>query len=376
MTPEQLHKRALVADLHADTVLFMQTGRDMAVENKHGHIDIPRLIEGGVNVQLFTSFIDPALNGREAFDRANKLIALLHKRFSGSEDISICLTPGDLREVVAHNSIAAILAIENGSAINSELENVDWFYSKGVRCITLVHTKTHDFCSSSSDSRSSFDGLTEFGREVIGRMNDLGMIVDISHASKGAVSDALAASSNPIIASHSCAWELCKHDRNLTDEQIKSIADKGGMIGMNFCGRFLSDERNRLGSEFDRANPEDIALVHHLTSGDCSKDEFDAKSEQYYDLILRLKKAMKAAPVNVRTVVDHIDHMVKIGGIDAVGLGSDYDGIPLAPDQLEDCSKLPNITIELDRRGYKTAAIEKILGLNFMRLFEAVSTEK
>ncbi len=369
---EQKNHDKIVADLHCDTVLFLRSGRDFKVRNKQGHIDLPRLHEGGVNIQMFASFIDPELCGEKAFIRANELIGLLRSEFSESEDICLCRSSDDVYEAVRKKSIAALLAIENGTAINSDLSNLNLFYSHGVRSITLVHTRTNDICSSSSDPKSKFDGLTDFGRDVVTRMNELGMIVDISHASAGAVRDTLAISIAPIFASHSCAYAICQHDRNLADEQIRAIAEKGGMIGVNFCGRFLSNDRNILGTKYDMANLEDIKLVRHLTGGGCTKKEFDQKSDQYYEIVLRLKNAMKAAPVTVKTVVDHIDHIVNIGGIDAVGIGSDFDGIPLAPDGLDDCSKLPNLAIELERRGYKPDAIEKILAQNFMRVFEIV----
>ena len=141
------------------------------------------------------------------------------------------------------------------------------------------------------------------------------------------------------------------------NEQIKKIADSGGMIGVNFCPRFLSNDRNILGTKFDKANHEDIKQAYHLTGGGCSKEEFDAGSQQYYDSLSRLREAMKAAPVSVEYVADHIDHMVNVGGIEAVGLGSDYDGIALTPDRLDDCSKMPNLTAELEQRGYKDDAI-------------------
>jgi len=370
---EKIHHSMLVVDLHSDSVISHKLGRDLLARSDWGHLDVPRLKEGGINLQIFASFIEPNLAGKEAYDRAVELIRLLLELISRSEDLNLCTTPDQVSTIVKDEKIAAMLSIENGSAINNDIANVDQFHSMGVRCVTLVHTKTNDLSSSSSDSGSNLDGLTEFGRLVVGRMNELGMIVDISHASVGAVDETLQASLFPIIASHSCVHAICQHDRNLTDEQIRKIAAKGGLIGVNFCGRFLTNDHNSLSIDFDNANAKELSLVHHLTGGGCSSSEFEENRAAYFQFIERLRKAMLPAQVTLEHVVDHIDYIVKIGGVEAVGIGSDFDGIPLAPIGLEDCSKMPKLTNELDQRGYKSGEIEKILGQNFMRVFRDIS---
>jgi membrane dipeptidase len=368
-----IHHRSLVADLHCDTVLYIKGGRDMARRNEQGHLDIPRLQEGGVDLQIFACFVPAQLPRSKVRPWTDELLDELHNMADSNQDrVSICLNSAQVRSTTEAGKIALVIGIENGYAIADDLENLEHYYRRGVRCMTLTHVKSHGWCSSSTDSNSPFDGLTEFGRRVVQRMNELGMIVDVSHVSEGAVRDVLDVTSKPIIASHSCVYSLVPHPRNLNDGQIRAIAENGGMVGINFCGDFLSTAWRRASSYFIARHPEEFRKVDEFMSGMQGRAEFGRKYEEVRPFLKAWAAELMKVPTDVGTVVDHIDYIVKLVGAAHVGLGSDYDGIFCPPVGLEDCSKLPNITEELVRRGYGQNEIESILGGNFMRVFGEV----
>ncbi|UCC44678.1 MAG: dipeptidase [Candidatus Zixiibacteriota bacterium] len=369
----QLHADALVADMHCDTVLYVKAGRDLSLWNDDGHVDIPRLRAGGVNLQLFACFVHSSLKGIDAVRRAEELLDLLeHELNRNKQTIGLCTTAEEAREIIADGRIAVVLGIENGQAINSDLKTLESYYRRGVRCMTLTHTASHEWCSSSSDAGSELDGLTGFGRDVVRRMNDLGMLIDVSHVSPGAVEDVLKVSRDPIVASHSCVQALCDHDRNLTDAQIRAIAESGGLIGVNFCGDFLSQERCAVSSKFIGDHPTQFEQVDRLMSGEYEASEYTARCSELDGFLKGWQGVVREMPTTVSTVADHIDHIVRLVGADHVGIGSDFDGISFPPDRLSDCSQFPNLTEELIRRNYTEADIRKILGGNFMRVFSEV----
>ncbi|UCD64068.1 MAG: dipeptidase [Candidatus Zixiibacteriota bacterium] len=364
----QIHKSAIVADMHSDTPLRMKRGFDIAARSNDGQMDLPRLVEGGTDLQVFACYVSTGTPKEECRPKVDELIDTLTAQIARNSDrIGICLTAAEAESLVAEGKVASFIGIENGVAIAGDLANLEHFYNRGVRYLTLTHTASSDWCISSADTAPAFGGLTDFGREVVHKMNELGMIIDISHASVEAVDEVLKLTTSPVIASHSCVHAICPHDRNLTDEQIKAVAANGGVIGINYFSGYISADYSRMmDSLFEAQEP-----------------LYDSLRELYKDndSLWRLKKAelwdgimaeLDKIEVNVGHVVDHIDHIVRLVGADYVGLGSDFDGVFAMPKGLEDCTGVPLITKELMARGYSEDDIRKILGGNFMRVFRQV----
>jgi membrane dipeptidase len=365
-----LHKQALVADLHCDTAMRMKRGFDIAVRDTSGHMDIPRLQDGGVDLQVFACFVGTGTPPEECRPRVDKMMDSLVAQIERNPDkIDICLTAADAEKIIADEKIAAFIGIENGVAISNDLDNLRHFYERGVRYLTLTHTASSEWCISSADTAPAFHGLTDFGREVVKTMNELGMIIDISHASESAVEEVLKTSTDPVIASHSCVHAICPHDRNLTDDQIKAIAENGGVIGINFYGGYLSPGGawNTISDSIWEAHQAEVDSIRALY-----KDDRGKRYEALGPLFDEVRSELIRLNINVGTVVDHIDHIVKLVGPDYVGLGSDFDGVFGLPQGLSDCSMVPGITEELVARGYNQVDIEKILGGNFMGVFGQV----
>jgi membrane dipeptidase len=365
-----LHQNALVADLHSDTPMRMRRGFDFSVRDTTGHMDLPRLQEGGVDLQVLACFVSTGMEPEKCRPRVDELIDSIEAQIDRNPDkITVCRTAGEAEGIVASGKVAAFIGIENGVAINNDLENLQHFYDRGVRYMTLTHTASSDWCISSADTVEASHGLTDFGRNVVRKMNELGMIVDVSHASVSAVEEILKATTDPVIASHSCVHAICPHDRNLTDDQIKAIAANGGMIGINFYGGYLSPG-GRWGIisdsiwESHRAELDSIRELY--------KEDRDKRYEAMGPIFDEVRQEMAKLNINVGTVVDHIDYIVNLVGPNYVGLGSDFDGVYGLPQGLDDCSMVPNITKEMVARGYSRENIEKILGGNFMRIFRQV----
>jgi len=371
---ERIHKEALVADLHCDTLIQMKRGYDFSRRHNDYHVDIPRMIEGGVDLQVFASFLGSAKKEENPFDNVIASIDLLKGEISKQSDkIAVCLTSGDAQQINESNRISALLSIEGGLALDKDSANVERFYKQGIRLITIAHSKPNGWCTSSEEKDASFHGLTELGREMISEMNRLGIIIDLSHSSDATFEEVLKISTQPVIASHSCARSLCDHPRNLTDDQIKALAERGGMVGVTFVSQFLCSEFRKAYSEHWKKIPEENARkLPELFLSEIPEEEKQKQMQAYNPLLDDIKNKFASLRPSVKTVVDHIDHMVNLVGADYVGLGSDYDGMSMPPRELEDCSKMPNVTKELVARGYTETDIKKILGGNFLRVFKSV----
>ncbi|HSA95249.1 MAG TPA: dipeptidase, partial [Acidobacteriota bacterium] len=269
-----------------------------------------------------------------------------------------------------------LIAIEGGYAIENDLVLLREFYRAGVRLMTLTHFKATDWADASGDPQPAHGGLTEFGEKVIAEMNKLGMIIDVSHVHDETFWDVLKLSKAPVVASHSCCRALAPHFRNLSDEMLKALGEKNGVVGINFYPGFIRDE-------FDKAESAimaKVAAAQGLPADWTAIDKLEPAVQQkfFVDFNERWAAVQKTLPVvDLKAVVDHIDHVVKVtGDCDHVGLGSDFDGISVTPAGLENAGMLPDITKELVRRGYKAADIRKILGGNFLRVFGAVEQAK
>lgn len=373
MEQHELHRRALVADMHCDTVMQMRHGYDISKRNANWHIDIPRLEEGGVNLQVFACFVGFEHSEEDCPAEVNELLDVLHRDISARNNkIAICRTAFQAREIIKSGRIAAFVGIENGMALDNDISLLDHYYKRDVRYVTLIHNKSNAWCISANDKDPAFEGLSKFGCDVVERMNEIGMIVDVSHVHPLGVSKVLDVTTKPIIASHSCAHSICPHPRNLTNEQIRAIANSGGMIGMNYYGDFISKKRWRVSKEFFEENS-DIGLQCYLyIFGELSEEELARDGEFLKSRCDNLTGRIRAVNPCVSDVVDHIEHIANVGGYDAIGLGSDFDGIFVPPEGLEDTSCVPAITDELLKRNHSEENIEKILGENFMRVFADV----
>jgi membrane dipeptidase len=367
-SPAELHREALVADLHSDAAMRLMNGVDFGKRDTAGHMDIPRLQEGGIDLQVMACWLATETPIEVCRPHIDSMIDAIDTQLARYPDqIELCRTAAEAERIIDKGKIAIFIGIENGVAIANDLDNINHFYDRGVRYLTLTHTASNDWCTSSADTAPAFHGLTDFGRDVVRRVNELGMIVDISHASPEAVEEVLKITTDPIIASHSCVRALCDHDRNLTDDQIKAIAANGGVIGINFFSGYLSTAWRTASDSVFGAHEAEFDSIRTLYPDDGAR-----RWQEMLPLINSITKELDEVGVNVGTVCDHIDYIVKLVGPDYVCFGSDFDGVSGLPAGLKDCSQVPNITAELVKRGYSEKDIKKILGGNFMRVFKKV----
>lgn len=362
-----------LADLHCDTVLQVHRGYDIAVKNKNYHIDIPRLNEGGVTFQAFAIYIDPGWPETERFNHAITLINSLSRAFQANDHaIEIVTNLLQATSVMDKGKIAALLAIENGMAIENSLEKLERLFTAGIRYMTLTHAKSHEWCSSSSDEKADTYGLTRFGKDVVTKMNELGMIVDLSHVSPRAFFGVLELSDAPVLVSHSNAYALCGHDRNLTDEQLKALAEHGGLIGINFCCDFLSETYRLKTESFRGKHIKQLKLLGDMFHSPVPEEQFQRELKEHEAFIQTWRETAQSDSVTIEHAVDHIAYIVNLIGVDYVAFGSDFDGIVPAPVGLEDCSRFPELLNRLKQKGFSEEDLEKISWKNFERVFKQI----
>ena len=362
----QIHAQSIVADMHNDAVERYLRGQSIEVRSKKGHVDLFRLREGGVDISFFALWPDiRKYHPDNMFNQTVRMLDSLHNVISRNSDIvGLIKNPDDIEKVLKDKKIAVGIGIEDGAALEGDLGKLEYFYKRGVRYITLTWNYSNEIATSSRDetyeAASGFSGLTEFGIQVVRRMNELGMMIDVSHSGIETFYDVIKTSSKPVIASHSGVYGICPHHRNLNDNQIKKLAQNGGVLFINFSPFFL---KKGFSKTYMLARKMADAIEDSIQAGIYQRP-FDRSAfiHQHIDPIYP----------SVKDVVDHIEYVVHLVGEDYVGLGSDFDGIPLTPAGLSDISKMPNITKELVRRGYKQKSIEKILGGNFIRVFKTV----
>jgi len=371
-----VHKDATVVDLHCDTIMRIPRGDDLAADNKEGHIDIPKLKEGAVDLQVFACYVGPPqdeMQKNTAAKRVFRMIDDVHELVDNNpDDLALVKSYDDLRNEYSTGRVGILIGIEGGYAIENDLSLLRSFYRSGVRLMTLTHWTRTDWADASGDKEPKLGGLTEFGEEVVREMNRLGMVVDVSHVHDETFWDVIRVSSDPVVASHSCCRALSDHFRNLSDNMLKALAENGGVIGINYYPGFLDVEYDKKVT----ALGQEIAKEHGLPADNSLLEKADpaklkAFMAEYNRRIAELAKTTQ--PVDVNTVVDHIDHVVKVtGNCNHVGLGSDFDGISYTPVGLENTGKIINITKELLKRGYSEQDVQKILGGNFLRVLRKV----
>lgn len=366
---KRLHKRALVVDTHNDVISSVSM-RGLKLDSDlrgRTHSDVDRLKEGGVDVQVFAIFCDERFGKDTAFKYANIEIDSLYAVVNRNPGkLMIARNSADIAKAIKGGKIACMMGVEGGHMIEDNLANLDALYNRGVRYLTLTWNNSTSWASSAKDETSKTvpnptKGLNAFGKQVVKRMNELGMLVDVSHVGEQTFWDAIATTSKPLIASHSCAYALCGHRRNLKDDQINAIGKNGGVVHLNFNAGFVD-------STFDRKMAR-ISVLH--------KKEIDSLAalgwtdyEIEDHLVAKYKSEVDAIRPPLSMLLDHLDHIVRLAGVDHVGLGSDYDGSIIPPLGLDNVTQLPNITKALWDRGYSRKEIRKILGENFMRVLK------
>ncbi len=362
-----LHFSSIVVDTHADTTQRLLDPKfNLAVQDSRGSVDIPRMRAGGLGALFFSIWIPSKVTGLVAVKRAEEQIAAVRNRAKlHPADLALATTAEEIRVAHQQDKIAVLLGIEGGQMINSDLQTLRKFANLGVRYMTLTHSGNVEWADSSGDS-AKHNGLTAFGKEVIHEMNRLGMMVDISHVSDKTFYDVLEVSQAPLIASHSSCRAICDAPRNMTDDMIKALAAKGGVIQINYHVAFLSQEFR----DAEKKNPQINKSIETEVAKLCHGDEACELLEG--DRLTRESVAKGLLPrVDWSKIVEHIDHAVNLVGADHVGLGSDFDGANM-PYGMEDASELPKITEALLRKGYSEGDVRKILGENTLRLMADV----
>ena len=365
----KLHFSSIVLDTHDDTTQrFFSKDYDLGKRNPDGHVDIPRMREGGMNAIFFSIWIDGRIMGPPAVQKALDQIDAVHENVRKySKDMAFCRTAEDVRRAHAQGKIAALIGVEGGHMIGNDIRVLRMFGDLGVRYMTLSHFYNDEWADSSTD-KPVHNGLTDFGKDIVREMNRQGIMVDISHVSDKTFYDALEVSKAPLMASHSSCRAICNHARDMSDDMIKALAAKGGVIQINYERSFIDQAYK---DAYDKISGGVVAAMEKVTK-ECGGDE-TCVGRKIKDLETQMEASGALPRVSWEKIIEHIDHVVKLVGPDHVGLGSDFDGATM-PDGMEDCSKLPKITEALMRKGYKDEDIRKILGGNLLRVME--QTEK
>ena len=360
-----IHYSTLVVDTHSDSLAWpTRHGVDIGQRQEETHMDLPRMKEGNQNVQFFACFASPGwIEKKKVVQVTLDYMDSFHTLMQNyPEQIEQATTADDVRRITDAGKLAGILCIEGGHSIDDDLSILRMYHRLGARYMTLTWNNTNNWADGVLDE-PRHEGLNHFGREVVREMNRLGMLVDISHVAPATFWDAIATTTKPVIASHSSAKAICAAPRNLEDDQIRAVADNGGVIGVNyeitFVGEAYRTAKDALDSE--KADESKRAEKDHPAESGGLKNALREIDESHDEKVDELSKP------HYTEIVDHIDHMVSVAGVDHVGLGSDFDGATM-PEGMEDCTKVPLITDELLRRGYGESDVRKILGENFMRV--------
>ena len=371
-----LHDKVLTVDTHADTPSRLLR-EDWDIGERHestgrraSKIDLPRMAEGGLDAEFFAVFVGQGARTPEGYaaakDRAYRMLDAIHKMCEDyPELVALATTPEDAYRIENEGKRAAFIGMENGYPIGRDLSMIEKYYDRGVRYITLCHSADNDICDSSTDRGGPEDnGLSEFGKEVVAECNRLGIMVDVSHVSEESFFDIVETTKAPIIASHSSVRALCDHPRNLTDEQLKTLAKNGGVTQICFVSSFVKEQP---------PNPERDAALEVLREkyGSRRNIQDEAAKAKVMEEYQEIYEKYPDERTTLQELVDHIDHVVELIGVDHVGIGTDFDGGG-GVEGCNDVSEMPNITEELLKRGYSEEDIRKIWGGNIMRVFSRV----
>ena len=362
----RVHAAAIVVDTHADTTqrLVAPGGFDLGVRHTDGNLDIPRMREGGLGAQFLSIWVPSDVTGPAAIKRSLQQIDAVREAVrTHSSDLELATTTEGIRQAHKQHRIAVLMGVEGGHMIDSDLGVLRMYATLGVRYMTLTHFKNNEWADSSTDA-PAHDGLTAFGKDVVREMNRLGMMVDISHVADKTFFDAIEVSKSPVIASHSSCRALSNHVRNMTDDMLRALGKNGGVVMINYDTTYLSEELRAIKAR----EGNDVVSSMDAAIKACGGDDACAtlastKREQ------ELTERGVHPRVSWEQIVEHIDHAVKVAGIDHVGLGSDFDGATM-PSGMEDVSMLPRLTDALLKKGYSPADVTKILGGNLLRVMD------
>ena len=347
-------------DSHCDTPSQILRLRDLASDNEFSHVDFPKLLRGGVDGAFFALYTPASLSAEASYTYAHRLIDGVRNTLAmNSDKARLAKSKSEAYANKEAGLFSIFLGLENGQALGSSLERIDEFYQEGVRYITLCHSKNNQICDSCAEG-GGWRGLSPFGKDVVRKMNSLDMLVDVSHISDESFYDVLETSEKPVVATHSCCRSLCSHPRNMTDDMIRRLAEAGGVIQINFYPLFL-DNKFKLVLENSR-----IMEYGEQIESEFIADPGNSEKRKAWNKVQAELQALKRP--SYRLIADHIDHVVNLVGIDHVGIGSDYDGIEVTPEGMEDISKMPLLFEELKSRGYTDNDLSKIASDNFFRI--------
>jgi len=364
------HKKSFIADTHNDVLLRSMTGKNILSNLSESHSDFEKFEEGGVDLQVFSIWVSPNEFEGEYFDRANNMITHLEYLCSRvPSKWSIPFTYQDIIYNEQRNILSCMIGVEGGHAIENDLLKLEKLYDRGMRYLGVTWNNSNDWATSAKDETQKRDslefiGLSEFGKEVIRKCNDLGIMIDISHAGDQTVKDILQISNKPIIASHSSVYNICPHYRNLKDDQMYAIKKNGGVIFINFYPGYIDPtfvEKEEKMKKFQKPLIDSVNAIYGENT-----------DEGWYKVSEQLAPHYQSIVPDLDDVVDHIDYVKNLIGIDHVGIGGDWDGVEVLPKNIEHIGKLPALTKVLIDRGYTKKEIRKILGENFKRVFKEV----
>jgi len=354
----KVHFSSIVLDTHIDVTPKLQTSWKFTEEHKEGHIDLPRMKKGGLNALFFSIYMSGTVTGPKAVNDAIERIAAVHRLAEEVPDqVALCVSAEEVRKAHKQGKVAALMGMEGGHMINNSLAVLRMYAELGVRYLTLTHSVNTDWADSSGD-QPKHNGLTDFGKDVVRELNRLGVMVDISHVSDKSFMDAIEVSKAPMIASHSSCRAISGHARNMTDAMIKALAAKGGVIQINYLDQFIDNDLFQYSQKSQ-------TLMRELQQKYPGRENAATRREEV------AKQFGPAPKASWERIIDHIDHAVKLVGVDHVGLGSDFDGGSM-PAGMDDCTQLPKITEALMRKGYSASDMRKILGENTLRLMAEV----
>jgi Zn-dependent dipeptidase, microsomal dipeptidase homolog len=366
---KKLHFSSVVVDTHNDTTQrLLDDEFDLGVRHSDGSIDIPRMREGNLSAIFLSIWMSGKITGPEAVKRAEAQLKAVHEQVRRNpKDLVLVTTASEVRNAKREGKIAVLMGVEGGHMINSNLDVLRSFANSGVRYMTLTHSVNVEWADSATD-KAAHNGLTDFGKDVVREMNRLGVIVDISHVSDKTFYDALEVSKAPLFASHSSCRAICDAPRNMTDQMMRDLAAKGGVVQINYHVGFLSQEFRDAEKKDPKINEAISLQVRQRCGGDGNEGCMLIEG----DRITREFVAQGRLPrVDYTKIIEHIDHAVKVAGIDHVGLGSDFDGANM-PYGMEDATMLPKITEALLQKGYSEGDVRKILGENTLRVMTGV----
>jgi len=370
---QRIWREAIVIDTHNDLptkILDERYDPDVRHAATEGHTDLPRLTESGLTAVFLSAWVDAPYAERTpdgSYQRALAYCDAIHAFVARHPDrLLFATTSADVERAKREGKVAIFIGVEGGHAIQSSLDSLRTLYARGARYMTLTWNNGNAWAGSSIGSNGTrTGGLTDFGKDVVREMNRIGMLVDLSHVSEQTFYDAIAVSRSPVIASHSSARALADHPRNLTDDQLRAIARNGGVVNVNFYPRFIDSTYRKA---VDAAEAKAQAYGDSLRAA----PGFDAAKAKALEDARRSELVAQIPVTPLSVLVDHIDHIAKVAGVDHVGIGSDFDGIPVAPVGMEDVTALPRLTQALLDRGYSDADVTKMLGGNMMRVMRLV----